>query len=155
VIGIVGDVKHSGLDADMDATAYWPHPELASNYMTLVMRADGNPQAIVPALRQAVWSFDKDQPVVDIRTMDDLLWVSAAKARFSTVMLGVFAGMALLLAVTGIYGVISYNVVERTREIGIRVALGALPADVLRMVLRQGLALAVAGIVIGVIIALG
>lgn len=154
VIGVVGDVKHAGLDAEVNATAYWPHPELAYNFMTLVIRTDGDPLALAPAIRQAVWSLDKDQPVVDIRSMEDLLWVSLAKARFSTVVLGVFAGMALLLALTGIYGVVSYSVAERTREIGIRVALGAQQSDVLRMVLRQGLILAGFGVAIGMAAAL-
>jgi putative ABC transport system permease protein len=155
VIGVVGDVKHTGLDSEIHATAYWPHPELAYNFMTLVIRTDGDPLALAPAVRQAVWSLDKDQPVVDISTMEDLLWVSLARARFSTVVLGVFAGMALLLAVTGIYGVVSCGVAERTREIGIRVALGAQRTDVLRMVLRQGLTLAGVGIAIGIAVALG
>jgi putative ABC transport system permease protein len=154
VIGVVGDVKHAGLDANASATAYWPHPELAYNFMTLVIRTDGDPLALAPAVRQAVWSLDKDQPVADIRTMEDLLWVSLARARFSTVMLGVFAGLALLLAITGIYGVVSYSVAERTREIGIRVALGAQRTDVLRMVLGQGLVLAGFGIAIGLVGAL-
>jgi putative ABC transport system permease protein len=155
VIGVVGDVKHTGLDSEIRATAYWPHPELAYNFMTLVIRTDGDPLSLAPAVRQAVWTLDKDQPVVDISTMEDLLWVSLARARFSTVVLGVFAGMALLLAVTGIYGVVSYSVAERTREIGIRVALGAQRTDVLRMVLRQGLTLAGVGIAIGIAVALG
>jgi putative ABC transport system permease protein len=154
VIGVVGDVKHAGLDAEVNATAYWPHPELAYNFMTLVIRTDGDPLALAPAIRQAVWSLDKDQPVVDITSMEDLLWVSLARARFSTVVLGVFAGMALLLAITGIYGVVSYSVAERTREIGIRVALGAQRNDVLRMVLGQGLMLAGLGIAIGLAAAL-
>ena len=154
VIGVVGDVKHTGLDAEVNATAYWPHPELAYTFMTLVIRTDGDPLALASAVRQAVWSLDKDQPVVDVRTMEDLLWVSMARARFSTVVLGVFAAMALLLAITGIYGVVSYSVAERTREIGIRVALGALPGDVLQMVLRQGLILAGLGVGIGLAAAL-
>jgi putative ABC transport system permease protein len=154
VIGVVGDVKHAGLDASASATAYWPHPELAYNFMTLVIRTDGDALALAPAVRQAVWSLDKDQPVTDIRSMEDLLWVSLARARFSTVVLGVFAGMALLLAITGVYGVVSYSVAERTREIGIRVALGAQRSDVLRMVLRQGLILAGVGIGIGLAAAL-
>jgi len=154
VIGIVGDVKHSGLDTTVNATAYWPHPELAYSSMTLAVRTDGDPLALAQAVRQAVWSLDKDQPVVGIMSMEDLLWLSLARARFSTVVLGVFAGMALLLAIAGIYGVVSYSVAARTREIGIRVALGAQRIDVLRMVLRQGLILAGFGIVIGVASAL-
>jgi putative ABC transport system permease protein len=154
VIGVVGDVKHTGLDSETHATAYWPHPELAYNFMTLVIRTDQDPLALAPAVRLAVWSLDKDQPLVDISSMEDLLWVSLARARFSTVMLGAFSGMALLLAITGIYGVVSYGVAERTREIGIRVALGAQRTDVLRMVLRQGLLLAGWGVALGVMVAL-
>jgi putative ABC transport system permease protein len=154
VIGVVGDVKHAGLDTEVRATAYWPHPELAYSFMTLVIRTDADPLALAPAVRRAVWSLGRDQPVVDIRTMEDLLWVSLARVRFSTVVLAVFAGMALLLAITGIYGVVSYSVAERTREIGIRVALGAQRTDVLHMVLRQGLFLAGFGIAIGLAAAL-
>ena len=154
VVGVVGDVKHAGLDAEVHPTAYWPHPELAYSFMTLVIRTDGDPLALAPAVRQAVWSLDRDQPVVDLRTMEDLLWASLARARFSTVVLAVFAGMALLLAITGIYGVVSYSVAERTREIGIRVALGAQRTDVLQIVLRQGLVLAGFGIAIGAAAAL-
>jgi putative ABC transport system permease protein len=154
VVGVVGDVKHAGLDAEVHPTAYWPHPELAYSFMTLVIRTDGDPLALAPAVRQAVWSLDRDQPVVDLRTMEDLLWASLARARFSTVVLAVFAGMALLLAITGIYGVVSYSVAERTREIGIRVALGAQRTDVLQIVLRQGLVLAGSGIAIGAAAAL-
>ena len=150
VIGIVGDVKHAGLDGEVRPTAYWPHPELAFAFMTLVVRADGDPMALAPAIRDVVRSLDKDQPVVDMSSMEGLLSMSLARARFSTVMLGVFAGMALLLAIIGIYGVVSYGVAERTREIGIRVALGARQTDVTQMILREGLALAASGVAIGI-----
>jgi putative ABC transport system permease protein len=123
--------------------------------MTLVIRTGGNPLNLAPSIRQAVAGIDKDQPVVDISSMESLLSASLAKARFSTLMLGVFAGVALLLAVIGVYGVVAYSVAERTREIGIRVALGALQKDVVQMVLRQGLLLAAAGAGFGVVAALG
>ena len=155
VIGVVGDVKHAGLDADVRATAYWPHPELAFSYMTLIVRTDGDPVALAPAIRETVRRMDKDLPVVDLASMDKLLSVSLARARFSTVVLGGFAGIALLLAVIGTYGVLSYGVTERTHEIGIRVALGAKQADVLGMVLRQGLVLAASGVAIGMLAAFG
>ncbi len=155
VIGVVGDVKHAGLDADVHATAYWSHPELAMSFMTLVVRTDGEPEALAPAIREVVRRLDKDQPVVDIASMERLLSVSLARARFSTVILGVFAGMALLLAVIGTYGVISYGVTERTREIGVRVAFGAKRNDILVMMLRQGLVLAGFGMAIGLLLAFG
>jgi putative ABC transport system permease protein len=154
VIGMVGDVKHAGLDAELHPTAYWPHPELAFSFMTLVVRADGDPMALAPAIRDVVRSLDQDQPVVDMSSMEGLLSLSLARARFSTVMLGVFAGMALLLAIIGIYGVVSYGVAERTREIGIRVALGAQQTDVTQMILREGLVLAGSGVAIGIGVAL-
>jgi putative ABC transport system permease protein len=155
VIGVVGDVKHAGLDADVHPTAYWPHPELAFSFMTLIVRTDGDPVALAPTILQAVRSIDKDLPVVDVASMNKLLSVSLARARFSTVVLGVFAGIALLLAVIGIYGVISFGVTERTHEIGLRVALGAQQTDILGMVLRQGLMLAFAGVTIGMLSAFG
>jgi putative ABC transport system permease protein len=151
VIGVVGDVKHAGLDDDAHPTAYWPHPELAFSFMTLVVRTDGNPAALAPSIREIVRRFDKDLPVVDIASMSSLLSVSLARARFSTVVLGVFAGIALLLAVIGTYGVISYGVTDRTHEIGLRVALGAKQVDILAMVLRQGLLLALSGVAMGML----
>jgi putative ABC transport system permease protein len=155
VIGVVGDVKHAGLDSDIHPTAYWPHPELAFSFMTLIVRTDGDPVALAPAIREVVRRMDKDQPVVDMASMDKLLSISLARARFCTVILGVFAGTALLLAVIGTYGVISYGVTERTHEIGLRVAVGAKPADILAMVLWRGLALALAGVVLGMVGAFG
>ncbi len=151
VIGVVGDVKHAGLDADVHPTAYWPYPELSFPFMTLVVRTEGDPVAVAPALRQAVLSMDKDQPVADIRSMEQLLSTSLARTRFATVIMAAFAGMALLLAVLGIYGVVTYNVEERTREIGIRVALGASQSGIVRMILKQGMTLGILGIVIGTV----
>ena len=153
IIGVVGDVKHAGLDTEVHPTADWPHPELAYRFMTVVIRAAGDPMALVPAVRQTVQSLDKDQPIADIAAMESLLSSSLARARFSTILFGIFAGMALLLAVIGIYGVVSHTVRERTHEIGIRVALGAQPPDVIRMILRYGLALAGSGAAIGVVLA--
>ncbi len=150
VIGVVGDVKHAGLDADVHPTAYWPYPELSFPFMTLVVRTEGDPLTLAPALRQTVLSLDKDQPVADIRSMEGLLSASLARTRFATAIMAAFAGMALLLAGLGIYGLVTYNVEERTHEIGIRVALGASHGGILRMVLRQGMTLAAIGVLIGV-----
>jgi putative ABC transport system permease protein len=154
VIGVVGDVKHAGLDADIRPTAYWPFPELSFSFMTVVMRTDGNPLALAPALRRTVLSLDKDQPVADIRTLESLLSASMARTRFATVLMSVFAAIALLLAVLGIYGVVTYIVEERTREIGIRLALGASYRIIIRLLLKQGMVLAGLGIVIGTALSL-
>jgi putative ABC transport system permease protein len=149
VIGVVGDAKHAGLDADVKPTAYWPHAELAFSFMTLVVRGENDPLSLAPAVREIVRQMDPDQPVADILPMQDLLSTSLDRARFSTVILALFAAMALLLAVIGTFGVISCGVAERTHEIGIRVALGAQQHDILAMVLRQAVALTLAGSVIG------
>jgi len=154
VIGVVGDVRHAGLDADVRSTAYWPYPVLAFSFMTLVVRTDGDPMALAPALRQTILHLDKDQPMSDLRSMEQLLSLSLARTRFATLMMAAFAAMALLLAVLGIYGVVSYNVEERAREIGIRLALGASRESVLHLVLRQGMRLAAIGIAIGALASL-
>ena len=155
VIGVVGDVKHAGLDAEIRPTAYWAFPELSFSFMTVVVRTDGDPLALAPALRETVLSLDKDQPVADVRSMESLLSASMARTRFATVLMAAFAGMALLLAVLGIYGVVTYIVEERTREIGIRVALGASYAGIIMLLLKQGMRLAGVGIVIGTVVSLG
>jgi putative ABC transport system permease protein len=155
VIGVVGDVKHAGLDeGDVRGTAYWPYPELAFDFMTVVVRTESDPLAMAPALRETVLSLDKDQPVADVRTMEDLLSASLARTRFATALMAAFASMALLLAVLGIYGVVTYIVEERTREIGIRVALGASYGGIIGLLLKQGMRLAGLGIVIGTLASL-
>jgi putative ABC transport system permease protein len=155
VVGVVGDVKHSGLDEEVRGTAYWPYPELSFDFMTLVVRTDGDPLALAPALRETVLSLDKDQPVADIRTMESLLSASLARTRFATALMAAFAAMAALLAVLGIYGVVTYIVEERTREIGIRVALGASYNGIIALLLKQGMLLAGLGIAIGAAASLG
>jgi len=155
VVGVVGDVRHSGLAATSHPTAYWSYPELGFSFMTLVIRSDGDPRRLIPEVRQAVLEVDKNQPLADVVPMDTLLSTSVARSRFATQAMAIFAALALLLAVTGIYGVVSYDVGQRTREIGIRMALGAQRASVVRLFLKKGIATTGAGIVLGMVASLG
>jgi putative ABC transport system permease protein len=119
----------------------------------LVVKTDVEPASLAATVRKAVWEIDKDQPVSNIRTMDEILAESIARQRFSMLLLGIFAGGALLLAAVGIYGVMSYSVAQRTHEIGIRMALGAETGAVLKLAVGYGLKLVIAGVVIGLIAA--
>jgi putative ABC transport system permease protein len=149
VVGVVRDVKQYGLDRDDKMQLYLPERQYPTSGMTVVMRTSSDPAGMTNALRGAVREADKDLAVFDVATMDELLASSMALRRFSMLLLGVFACVAVLLAGVGIYGVISYAVTQRTREIGIRIALGAQRTDVLLLVVRRGLLLACAGIALG------
>jgi putative ABC transport system permease protein len=151
VVGVVRDVKQYGLDRDDKMQLYLPEQQYPTSGMTVVMRTSSDPAGMTNALRGAVHEADKDLAVFDVATMDELLASSMALRRFSMLLLGVFACVAVLLAGVGIYGVISYSVTQRTREIGIRIALGAQRADVLLLVVRRGLLLACAGIALGLV----
>jgi len=149
VVGVVGDVKHFGLDAASKPELYLPYAQRPTPNQTLVVRAAVEPTALVAAVRNEVRALDKDLPLYGIRTMEEYLDESVAARRLNMLLLGVFAGIALVLAAVGIYGVISHSVTERTREIGIRLALGAQTRNVLTMVIGQGMKLALAGVLIG------
>jgi len=154
IVGIAADVKENGLDAAIQPEIYWPYPQFPSNFNSLIVKTDGDLIGAVAAVKQQIWSIDSQQPIARVATMDEVLDRSVANRRFNLLLFASFAAVALLLAAIGIYGVVSYTVSQRTHEIGVRMALGAKTADVLRLILAQGLRLAVGGILIGVVGAL-
>jgi putative ABC transport system permease protein len=149
IIGMVGDVRYDSLTDQAEPTVYLPHPELTYGFMTLIIRTDGDPAAMTPVVRDELRAMDSDQPVSDVRTMDQVMAETVSRPRFNTLLFGLFAGLATLLAGVGIFGVMNYSVTLRTRELGIRMALGAQPGKVLMLILRQGLLLTLIGIGIG------
>jgi len=149
IIGVVGDHKHLGLDIAVEPVAYWPHPELVYPGMTLMLRTRGDARAVAGAARNVIHTLDPQQPIGEVNTMETLLSTSVAGARFSASLLTVFSFVALVMAAVGIYGVMSYTVLQRTHEIGVRMALGAQRFDVLKLVVRKGIVLGVIGVVAG------
>ena len=155
IIGVVADHKHLGLDVPVEPVAYWPHPELVYPGMTLMLRTRGDAGALATAARNVIHTLDPQQPIGEVNTMEKLLSTSVARARFSASLLTVFSLLALVMAAVGIYGVMAYSVLQRTHEIGIRMALGAQRLDVLKLVVSKGVVLGVAGVVVGLAASFG
>ena len=154
VVGVVGDVRNFGLDAAAGPVMYLPYEGSVWNPMRVVLRTEGDPRGYTAALRDVVRALDPILPVANIQTMDELLDSSLAPRQFSLLLLGAFAALALGLAAAGLYGVMSYVATQRTHEVGVRLALGAQQADILRMVVRRGLVLTATGVGVGLVGAL-
>jgi len=155
IVGIVGNIKHRRLDAEPKPELYFPYSQYPGTFMTLITKTNSEPVKFISAIRDQVRSLDSDQPVFDVKTMDERLSGSVAVNRFIMLLIGVFACVATLLAAVGIYGLMAYTVSQRTHEIGIRMALGAGADDVIKLVLVRGLRLVLSGMGIGVAGALG
>jgi len=154
IIGVVGDVHQMGLDTAPEPTVYWPHPELVMSGMTILVRTSNDPLAIVSQARSELQHIDPELPMAGVATMDQLVADSLSRSRFTMLLLGIFAVVAVVLASVGLYGLIAYSVTQRTQELGIRIALGAQRRDVLRLVLGQGTRLTLLGVAVGVLAAL-
>jgi putative ABC transport system permease protein len=157
IVGVVGDVKITGLDEAVKPVLYYPYRQSAGPFASLVVRSDGDPTALTASIRNEIRNLEPDAAILNVNTMEDMIAQTPASfmRRFPALLISIFAIVALLLASIGIYGVVSYSVSQQTHYIGVRMALGASPSDILKMVLKQGLILAGAGVVIGVLAAFG
>jgi len=150
IVGVVGDVRHEGLDTDPRPELFTAQGQVGNGGMTYFVRAEGDAGVVIPAVQQVIWRDAPLQTFYQIGTLDDLVAETLTGRRFTLLLIAIFAGVALLMAAVGIYGVIGFAVAQRTHEVGIRMALGADRRSVIRMILRSGLGLAAAGVAVGV-----
>jgi putative ABC transport system permease protein len=153
IVGIVSDIKSMGLDLEEEPAVYFTfmqETQFWKTWMNVVIRTAVPPMTLATAIKREVAAVDKNIPVAELFTMDDLIAKSCGQRRFHLVLLGLFAGLALLLAAVGIYGILSYNVLQRTQEVGIRVALGASSKEILALILKQGMRITLIGAIFGV-----
>jgi ABC-type antimicrobial peptide transport system permease subunit len=150
VVGVVADIKNAGVDKAVGTELFYPYKLYAPSNFVVIIKAQGDPLRLTASVRTVVASIDSTLPLAKIRTMDDVLAASTSRPRFLSLILGMFSFLALGLATVGVYGVIAYSVEQRTAEFGIKIALGAEPARLLRQVIGQGLILGLLGVAVGV-----
>jgi putative ABC transport system permease protein len=150
IVGVVGNVHQESLTDEVAPEAFLPFGQMVMNGMTVLVRTKSDPSSVVTPVRAAVFSLDPNQPIYEVKTLEQRVAESVAVTRSLMFLFGTFALLALVLASVGIYGIVSYSVSQRTHEIGIRMALGAQRAHVLRLIMRSGIALAITGIVMGI-----
>jgi putative ABC transport system permease protein len=149
IVGVIADMREGPLNAPATPAIYIPVAQRPSDAMFLVVRAAGDPTSIVPSIRSVMRAVDSHLPLANIRTLDEIVGADVASQRLTTSILAIFAALALLLAAVGLYGVISYSVLQRTQELGVRAALGARRKDLMRLVLSQSAGFTTAGIILG------
>ncbi len=154
IVGVVGDIHEGALNKEPEPAIYWAHPRVPYSGMAIIVRTSGDAARFGAAVQKEIRALDPEQPIADVRTMQQVIAKSIARPRFNTLLLTIFAGVALVLASVGLYGVMNYSATQRTHEVGIRMALGATRADIMRMVVGNGMLLTLLGIGIGVALSL-